>query len=103
MHSGVQFRLTAFFVVLCGLSANALAQAPDAKAPPTAPPTAAAPAANANKPAAAEFQRVLDEWKTMLKDLRNLKVQYQSAALADQAIIQQKWKDLVEKGNEKVA
>ena len=60
-------------------------------------------AANANRPAAAEFQRVLEEWKTVLKDLRKLKVQYQSAALADQANIQQKWKDLVDKGNEKVA
>jgi len=103
MHSGAQLRHSAFVIALCGLSATAWAQAPDAKAPPTTPPAAAAPAASANKPGAAEFQRVLEEWKTLLKDLRNLKVQYQSAALADQAIIQQKWKDQVEKGNEKVA
>jgi cyclophilin family peptidyl-prolyl cis-trans isomerase len=112
MHYGVRPRNIAIIVALCGLSTAAFAQAPDAKAPeakapdakapPTTPPGAAAPAANANKPAAAEFQRALDDWKSLLKDLRNLKVQYQSAALADQAIIQQKWKDLVEKGNEKV-
>ena len=70
---------------------------------PTTPPAAAAPAANANRPAAAEYQRLLEEWKTVLKDLRKLKVQYQSAALADQANIQTEWNDLVEKGNETVA
>jgi cyclophilin family peptidyl-prolyl cis-trans isomerase len=107
MHYGVRPRNIAIIVALCGLSTVAFGQAPDAKAPeakapPTTPPGAATPAANANKPAAAEFQRALDDWKSLLKDLRNLKVQYQSAALADQAIIQQKWKDLVEKGNEKV-
>jgi cyclophilin family peptidyl-prolyl cis-trans isomerase len=123
MHSRVQRRNTALCIALFALSAAAWAQAPDAKAPrakapaakasaekasepkapPTTPPAAAAPADNANKPATAEFQRVLDEWKSLLKDLRNLKVQYQSAALADQAKIQEKWKELVEKGNEKVA
>src|SRR5581483_6555967 len=61
--------------------------------PPTTPPTAA-PAADAARPAAAEYQKVLEDWKTVLKDLRKLKLQYQSAALADQAKIQQDWKDL---------
>src|SRR6478609_502031 len=55
------------------------AKAPDAKAkaadppPPTAPPAAApaaAPAAtDANRPAAAEYQKVMEDWKTVLKEL----------------------------------
>jgi hypothetical protein len=78
------------------------AQAPADQAPATTPAaTAATPAANG--PAAAEYQRLLEDWKTVLKDLRKLKVQYQSAALADQAKIQQQWTELVAKGNETVA
>src|SRR5438105_521910 len=102
MHSTVRSRQIAVWLALVALSEIVWAQAPAEKAPPTTPP-AAAPAANPNRPGAAEYQGVLEEWKTLLKELRNLKVQYQSAALADQAIIQQKWKDLVEKGNETVA
>ncbi|HMC12385.1 MAG TPA: peptidylprolyl isomerase [Pirellulaceae bacterium] len=75
--------------------------------PPTVPPAtvpAAAPAeANAKGPAAAEYQRLMEEWKTVLKDLRKLKLQYQSTALADQAKVQQEWTSLVDKGNETVA
>jgi cyclophilin family peptidyl-prolyl cis-trans isomerase len=51
----------------------------------------------------AEYQRLMEEWKTVLKDLRKLKLQYQSAALADQAKVQQEWTSLVDKGNETVA
>jgi cyclophilin family peptidyl-prolyl cis-trans isomerase len=76
-------------------------QAPTEKAPPT---TAAAPAAAEPKgPGAAEYQKVWDEWKSVLKDLRKLKLQYQSSALADQAKIQQEWDTLVEKGNQTIA
>lgn len=75
------------------------------KAPPTTPPgatpAAAAPAATKG-PAAVEFERLFDDWRAILKDLRRLKVEYQSAALADQARIQQEWKGQVEKGNEAV-
>ena len=39
----------------------------------------------------------------MLKDLRKLKLQFQTAALADQAKIQIEWDGLVEKGNKTVA
>jgi cyclophilin family peptidyl-prolyl cis-trans isomerase len=67
------------------------------KAPPTTP------AAAADRPAAAEYAEVLEEWKTILKDLRKLKLEYQSSALADQARIQQEWTALVENGNETVA
>src|SRR5206468_6700303 len=73
---------------------------------PTIPP-AAAPTATlqqpAAKPAAAEYNRLLDDWKTVLKDMRKLKLQYQSAALADQAKIQQEWTALIDKGNQTVA
>src|SRR5947208_1141338 len=72
--------------------------------PPTSPEgaKAAAPAA-AKGPAAAEYQRLMEEWKTVLKDLRKLKLQFQTAALADQAKIQTEWTALIDKGNETVA
>jgi len=79
---------------------------PAEKAPPsTSPPApaAAAPAADANRPAAAEYQRLLEEWKTVLKEMRKLKLQYQSGGFADQAEAQKGWTTLVEKGNETVA
>lgn len=85
------------------------AKAPPAKGkaadqpPPTAPPSTSPAAATAetNRPAAAAYQRVMEDWKTVLKDLRKLKLQYQSAAAgADQAKIQQEWKDLITKGND---
>jgi len=75
--------------------------------PPTAPPAgaqaAATTATDSNRPAAAAYLKVMEDWKAVLKDLRKLKLQYQSAAAADQANIQQEWKSLVEKGNEIVA
>src|SRR5439155_4994794 len=76
------------------------------KAPATTPPVAAAtaaPAAETNRPAAAEYQRLLEEWKTILKDMRKLKLQYQSGGIADQAEAQKGWTSLVEKGNQTAA
>src|SRR4051812_8196543 len=95
----------ASIVGLVSVTVGTLAQAQNEKAPAEKAPAekAAAAAADAKGPAAAEYQRLFEEWKTVLKDLRKLKVQYQSAALADQAKIQQDWKDLVEKGNKTVA
>src|SRR5262245_1904056 len=81
-------------------AAKAKADQPPPTAPPTAAPAAAPAAADANRTAAAEYQKVMEDWKSVLKDLRKLKLQYQSAALADQAKIQQDWKALVDKGNE---
>ena len=73
----------------CSAREEKKSKAPPAeKAPPsTSPPApaAAAPAADANRPAAAEYQRLLEEWKTVLKDMRKLKLQYQSGGFADQA------------------
>ena len=74
----------------------------DAKAPPVTPPGATpnvTPPAESKGPAAKEFNRQFDDWRAVLKELRRLKVQYQTAALADQAKIQQEWKEQVEKGN----
>src|SRR4029453_11734000 len=100
-----------FVVIYCSAitllaGVEALAQADKAggdKKPETTPPgAAAAPAAAAKGPAAAEFDRQFEDWKGILKELRSLKVKYQSAALADQAKIQQEWTALVEKGNKGV-
>ena len=73
-------------------------------APPTSPNTAtpAAPAADAKRPAADEYAKLMEEWKTILKDLRKLKVQYSTGALAEQAEVQKQWTALVEKGNQTV-
>jgi cyclophilin family peptidyl-prolyl cis-trans isomerase len=97
--------------VVLGLASQtlALAQQKDAgKAAPQEPAAASqtppapgtAPPASPPGGAAAEFQRLFEDWKTVLKDLRQLKVRYQSAALAEQAQIQQQWNDLIAKGNE---
>jgi cyclophilin family peptidyl-prolyl cis-trans isomerase len=85
-----------------GKKAEADKAAATEKAPPTTPP-AAGTAQAVGGPASAEYQRLFEEWKGVLKELRELKVKYQSAALADQAKIQQDWAVLVEKGNQTVA
>lgn len=81
-------------------SGGAKAGSQEPAASPAQPAPAAAPGAAPAAGAAAEFQRRFEEWKTILKDLRQLKVRYQSAALAEQAQIQQQWNDLIAKGNE---
>src|SRR5215207_7410627 len=95
--------MTVVFVAAPVVAQPAKEKTPD-QPPPTAPggaPAAAAPAAN--RPAAAEYQKVFEDWKTVLKDLRKLKLQFQTAALADQAKIQLEWDGLIGKGNETVA
>src|SRR6185369_6613547 len=78
-------------------------KAPD-QPPPTSPAgTPAAAPAPVNRPATSEYQRLMEDWKTVLKDLRKLKLQYQTAALADQAKIQTEWTALIDKGNQTVA
>jgi cyclophilin family peptidyl-prolyl cis-trans isomerase len=90
-----------------------------AKAPPSATPQAAPKGADAesppaeadkpatpidpSKPAAAEYARLFEEWKSLLKDLRKLKAQYQSADEAGQKTINEQWNQLVTKGNELLA
>ncbi|MDX1948277.1 MAG: peptidylprolyl isomerase [Pirellulaceae bacterium] len=87
--------------VSLSLTVAALAQeAPkDPAKPPTTPPAAAPQPADPSKPAAAAFDKLLGEWKTLLKDLRALKLQYQSAPTAEQAKINDQWTALVTKGN----
>jgi cyclophilin family peptidyl-prolyl cis-trans isomerase len=95
-----------------GKQANkkAAADQPPPTAPPGTParsategPATGSQATTNNRPAVAEYQRLLGEWKAILGDLRRLKLQYQSAALADQAKIQDEWKVLITRGNETVA
>jgi cyclophilin family peptidyl-prolyl cis-trans isomerase len=80
--------------------------------PPVTPPAgkavpagkaAKAQPADPNKPAAAAYQQAFEEWKTVLKDLRALKLQYQSASEADQPQIEDQWTALVKRGNEALA
>ena len=82
-------------------AAKAASKEPPAASPtqPATTPPASSPAGAAATSAAAEFQRLFEEWKTVLKDLRQLKVRYQSAALAEQAQILQQWNELIAKGN----
>jgi cyclophilin family peptidyl-prolyl cis-trans isomerase len=73
------------------------------KAPPTSPAAATPPAVEPNRSAADEYQRLMEEWKSILKDLRKLKVQYSTGALAEQAEAQKQWTALIDKGNLTVA
>src|SRR5206468_11038276 len=91
-------------VALAAIPSLSTAQAPPARkaAPaPAAQPAAAAP--DAKGPAAAEYQKLFEDWKAVLKELRSLKVQFQSAALADQAKIKEQWEATIDKGNKTVA
>jgi cyclophilin family peptidyl-prolyl cis-trans isomerase len=76
------------------------ATTPPATTPATPPPDAAPPAAPAvdpKRPAAAEFAKAFEDWKTILKDLRKLKIQYQSADDAAKKPIEEQWTALVTK------
>ncbi len=91
------------FAIACSLgllvaALPALAQV-DSPKPATAPPAAAAAPADPNKPLAAEYNKRLDEWKAVLKDLRALKLRYQSAPEAEHQQITDEWNTLITKGN----
>ncbi len=75
---------------------KAKAQTP---APPATTPPPTTPPADPDRPAAGEFQKVFDDWKTILKDLRALKLRYQSADEAGKKTIEEQWTALVTKGN----
>lgn len=72
----------------------------DPKKPATTPPPAVEKPADPNKPAAAAFNKLFGEWKTLIKDLRQVKVKYQSAPEADHPKLTDEWNALVAKGNE---
>lgn len=90
-------------VIVCSLGlvvAAPLAWAQDdPPKPATTPPAAPAQPADPSKPAAAEFNRRLDEWKAVLKDLRALKLRFQSAPEAEHQQITDEWNALITKGN----
>jgi cyclophilin family peptidyl-prolyl cis-trans isomerase len=113
-------RLAAFLSVVLGMLTIAVLQAqppekaktddkakaePPASATPpaTTPPAATTPMPDPNRPAAAEFQKVFEDWKTIIKDLRKLRIQYQSADAAGQKPLEEQWTALVTKGNETIA
>lgn len=89
--------------------------APAKSAPSKAAPKAAAPPAQGEKvgpkfekaeiPAPAtgargEFDRQMEEWKTLLKDLRVVRTEFQSAKEAEQKELQDQFNALIAKGNE---
>ena len=91
------------FAIVCSLGlvvAAPLVSAQDDPAKPaTTPPAAPAQPADPNKPLAAEFNKRLDEWKVVLKDLRALKLRFQSAPEAEHQQITDEWNTLITKGN----
>jgi cyclophilin family peptidyl-prolyl cis-trans isomerase len=94
--------LTAAIVTFFVACAASRAQDDPAK-PATTPPAAEAKPADPNKPLAAEFNKQLNEWKAVLKELRQLKVKYQSAPDSEKAQISEQWDALMVKGNEMLA
>lgn len=59
---------------------------------------AKAPAAGAGE-AKARFEKLNEEWKTILKDLRKLKVTYETAKEEEADQLEQQWQELIAKGN----
>ena len=84
--------------LVAAASLSAIAQDNPPK-PSTTPPAAAEKPADPNKPAAAAFNKTFGEWKELLKELRQVKVKYQSAPEAEHKALQDQWNALVEKGN----
>jgi cyclophilin family peptidyl-prolyl cis-trans isomerase len=105
MHIPVTKLVLLSFFSVAALSAACVAQAQDDK-PPTQPAGKASapaePAVAQKGPAATAYDRLFEDWKGVLKELRRLKVEYQSASLADQAKIQEQWTAQVDKGNQLV-
>jgi len=64
--------------------------APDRQTPPDAPPSDQGPKA--------EFQKVLDEFRSVLAELRILQHEYREADDATQSTLKKEWKGLIEKG-----
>lgn len=75
----------------------------DPQKPATTPPAAAGKAADPNKPAAAAFAKAFEDWKTLLKDLRKLKLQHQSAPAEEKPKLEEQWNALIADGNKQLA
>ena len=84
--------------LIVALSWTAAAQ-DDPPKPSTTPPATAEKPADPNKPAAAAFNKTFGDWKELLKELRQVKVKYQSAPETEHKALQDQWNALVEKGN----
>lgn len=76
-------------------AAPADAGKPDAAKPDAAKTDSEPAVASA---AVKDYETKLNEWKAVLKDLRALKIRYQTAPESETAEIQQKWNELVAKG-----
>ena len=98
----INFRHVAIaaLIVAAGLTKADAQQ--DPPKPATAPPAAAAKAADPNKPAAAAFAKAFEDWKTLLKDLRKLKLQHQSASAEEKPKLEDQWNALIAEGNKQL-
>lgn len=56
--------------------------------------------APANPDAVKDYEAKLNEWKAVLKDLRALKIRYQTAPETETAELQKQWNELVAKGEQ---
>ncbi len=56
------------------------------------------PAPSRLGPASAEFQRVLDDWKTLVGELGALRAKYRTASKEERPEMEKQWKELLEKG-----
>lgn len=103
----------ALLSLFCGSLATAQEAKPPAKAAPAKAPEKAAPkeapaaekGENAETPAPAagargEFDRQLEAWKTNLKEMRELRTNFQSAKEDEQKVLTEQFAALVAKGNE---
>jgi cyclophilin family peptidyl-prolyl cis-trans isomerase len=79
------------------------AKAPGAKQPPAKAPTTKPPAAKPETPQAvsadAAYSTALERWKTVIEDLRKLKLKYAVAPAAERTALDKQWDELVAEGN----
>ncbi|MEX2172806.1 MAG: peptidylprolyl isomerase [Pirellulaceae bacterium] len=88
-----------FLSVVVALTCAAAAQT-EPPQPATAPPAAAPPPADPNKPAAAEFAKLFEEWKSLLNSLRQVKLKFDSAPADEVPKINEEWNALIAQGND---
>jgi cyclophilin family peptidyl-prolyl cis-trans isomerase len=92
--------LSLLLVLPLGFAVSSVRAQDETKKPATTPPPAAEKPEDPNKPAANAFNKLFGEWKTLIKDLRQVKIKYQTASEADHAKLTDEWNALVAKGNE---
>ena len=92
LQRALRLMLSLILVFSLSLSAASAQDDSEAKADPQAPAAAAGEAT-------AQFQKLNEEWKTILKDLRKLKLTYESAKPEEAKQLEQQWQELIEQGN----